>query len=376
MKIIDSHLHLPVREKDIEYLQKILEKTHFDLYRNISQEIFKSSIQKTVKAKSEFFEIAIQQSLALLGDAHTRVYNILSHDYLPLETREIGGSYYIIGSSDKYSYMLGQKIEEINGYKLENIIKKVSKLSSKENNEVLIKDNATNITSNRVLRYYNFSSGRLVKIKTVRGTYNIEACDSETVHVLRPLSWTKEDLHDPTFHGNDIYKFRIVNNTLLFQYSKCSNYGNSQKELKFFKRKLLEQISSVKSIVVDLRENSGGNTSIMEDLFREFPSDKKLFVAIGRNTFSSAIHHLLYLKNNKRAILVGENAGQRPNRFGDSKEIILPNSKIRILCSFKYFKLLPEDNIDIIKPDIKIPVKIDQYINNTDPLNEWINVNL
>ena len=135
-------------------------------------------------------------------------------------------------------------------------------------------------------------------------------------------------------------------------------------------------VEDVNTIIVDLRQNSGGNTSVMEDLFKRLPNDKKIYVAMGRKTFSSAIHHLLYLKINKNAVSIGENAGQKPNRFGDHKVIELPNSHIRVNCSFKYFELLPGQDIDVIEPDIRIPITIEDYKDENDPLNQWIGENL
>jgi len=362
-------------QEDIEYLQKQLEKIHFDLYRNISKEEFTSSLKKATEVKSEFFELAILESLALLGDAHTYVYGTTDYEFLPIKTREIDGNFYIIGASEEYKDMLGQRVEKINEYKLENILKKVSILSSKENNECLLKDNAENILSNRILRYYGFSNNSLVKITTEKGTRNVAVKDDK-IKMLNPLDWKDEDIKDPTFTGNDIYRFRILGNTLLFQYNKCTNEGKTEKELQKFKKELLNKAKSIQSIVVDLRQNRGGSTNIMDDLFKQLPKSKRIYVAIGRNTFSSAMHHLLYLKNKKGAILIGENAGQKPNRFGDNKSFILPNSQLKVACSFKYFELLPGKDIDVIEPDIKIPVKIDNYINNIDPLNVWIKANL
>jgi hypothetical protein len=97
---------------------------------------------------------------------------------------------------------------------------------------------------------------------------------------------------------------------------------------------------------------------------------------MGRDTFSPAINHLLYLRNNRDAVLIGENAGQRPNRFGDHKEIVLPNSQIKVSCSYKYFELLPGQDIDVIEPNIEIPITIEDYRSKTDPLNQWIIDNL
>ncbi len=364
------------KQEDVKYLQEQLELTHYDVYRNVSKQVLSDSLQKATEVDHEFFNIAIQESLALIEDAHTYAEWILNGNYLPLELREIDGQYYIIGSSEEYKSLLGQKLIDINGHNIVDITNKVSNLSSKENNEVLKSDLALYITSNQVLKYYEFSSSKQLQLTTNKTTTKITVNQEDEVKFLHPLRWKDIEINDPSYVGNNIYQFRIVGDTLLFQYNKCTNKNHSEEELSEFKSRLLKVTNSVKSIVVDLRENRGGNTGIMKDLFEAFPENKSVYVAMGRNTFSSAMHHLLYLRNTKNATLIGENAGEKPNRFGDHKDIVLPNSKIKIGCSYKYFQLLPGQDIEVVEPDIRIPVTVEDYINNTDPLNQWIKDNL
>ncbi len=363
-------------QEDVNYLREQLEQTHYDVYRNVSKQVLSDSLQKATEVEPQFFSIAVQESLALIGDAHTYVPGILNDNHLPLDLREFDQGVYIIGTSEGHSSLLGQKIQNINGYNISEIAEKLANLSSKENIEVLKRDLAMYMVSNQVLKYYGFSHGNQLQIATEKGITEVEIDTKAKVKPLRPLRWKTTEINDPTFVGNNLYRFRIVGNTLLFQYNECTNRNHSKEELAEFKKKLLEATDSVTSLVVDLRENNGGNTDVMKDLFEAFPENKSVYVAMGRNTFSSAIHHLLYLKKNRNAILIGENAGQKPNRFGDYKGIVLPNSKLRVACSYKYFELLPGQDLDVIEPDIKIPVTIEDYINNTDPLNQWITDNL
>ena len=374
MEITESEI--TAEREDVKYLKEQLEQTHYDLYRNVSEQVLFDTLQKATEVDHEFFNIAIQESLALIKDAHTYTEGILNGNYLPIGLREIDGQFYIIGSSEKYKSLLGQKLIGINGHNIVDITNKVSNLSSKENNEVLKSDLSKYVISNQVLKYYGFSSSNQLQIDTNKGNTKVTVDTETKVKQLHPLRWKDIEINDPSYIGNSIYQFRIIGDTLLFQYYKCTNKDYSEEELAEFKRKLLETADSVKSIVVDLRENRGGNTGIMEDLFEKFPENKEIYVAMGRDTFSSAMHHLLYLKNTKKATLVGENAGEKPNRFGDHKDIVLPNSKIKIGCSYKYFQLLPGQDIEVVQPDIKIPLPIEDYINNTDPLNQWIKDNL
>ncbi|MDD2270428.1 MAG: hypothetical protein PHG60_02525 [Candidatus Dojkabacteria bacterium] len=363
-------------QKDIVYLQAELEKTHFDLYRNVSEQVLTDSLQKATEVEPEYFGIAIQESLALVRDAHTCVQGILNDNILPIALKEIDGYFYIIGSSKEYSHLLGQKLQNINGYKLIKLVEKISNLSSKENSETLKKDLAMDMVSNKVLKYYGFSSSENLQITTDKGTNEVIIDTQAKIKPLKPLRWKASEINDPTFIGNSIYRSRMVGDTLLFQYNSCTNEDHKEEELQNFKNNLLQFVKTSKTVIVDLRENRGGDTSVMGDLFEKFPDNKEIYVVMGRKTFSSAMHHMLYLKKKKNAILIGENAGQKPNRFGDNKKIKLPNSKININCSYKYFELLPGQNIDAIEPDIKIPVTIEDYMNETDPLNKWIKDNL
>lgn len=163
---------------------------------------------------------------------------------------------------------------------------------------------------------------------------------------------------------------------MVFQYNSCSNKGFSSEELLRFKEQLLDQVDGCTNLVVDLRLNSGGTTGVMSNLFNQLPKGLNIFVANGRETFSSAMHHMLYLKRERGAVLIGGNAGQPPNRFGDTEVINLPKSNLEVFCSFKRFELLPGSNISVIEPDIHIPVTIDNYRNNTDPVLSWIDANL
>lgn len=359
--------------EDVQYLQKKLENIHFDLYRNVKKDLLTNSFKKSSLANPAFFKIAIQESLALIRDAHTSVPDFRLEEYFPVRYLEIDGDYYIIGGVDENNPIIGTKIFEINNYPLKQILSKIVNLSSKENSEVIARDLAWFLESNKILRYYGFSTKDTVLLTTDKGDIELKVDDekADNVYKKNPFKW-----NNYKYVGNDLYRYRILNNVLLFQYNDCTNEGYTKKYLQEFKEELLLQTKLVKNIIVDLRQNDGGTTEIMWDLFERFPKNKKIYVAIGRRTFSSAMHHLLYLKKEKGAILIGQNAGQKPNRFGDSKIIVLPNSKNKVKSSFKYFELLPGKDLDVIEPDITISVTIENYVNESDPLNYWIKENL
>ncbi len=369
-----NNIELESKEEDLDFLVKNLEEIHPDPYRNINQEkdFFTNSLEKSLKVPEEFFPLAIQESLALLKDGHTGVKDY-AREILPIKFLEFENSYYIIAAEEKDKDQIGNSVLAINGFTIEEINKKIAKLSSKENNETLLYDLQNFLRTNNILRYYKFSNSKGLVITTNKGDFKTEGLEYKAKLVEnKPLKNWEED----TYEGNTKYRFKVLNKTLLFQYNTCNNRGHSEKELKDFKEKLLNNSQEVKNIVVDLRLNTGGDTEVMRGLFEKLPENKKIYVASSRETFSSAMHHLIYLKRKKNAEIIGANARQKANRFGFGENVELPNSKINISCSKRYFELYPEKDLEIIEPDIRIPVTIEDYINNTDPLNKWIKESL
>jgi hypothetical protein len=89
-------------------------------------------------------------------------------------------------------------------------------------------------------------------------------------------------------------------------------------------------------VVVDLRLNQGGNffNAILftEGLPRLLPPDGRIFVLVGRATFSAALVTAVFLKANggDRATLIGETMGDADRFWAEGARITLPNSNIEV----------------------------------------------
>lgn len=357
------------REEDITFLIKEIKKIHKDPYRYVGKKEFEKSLQKSLTVEDKFFALAIQEALALIQDAHTRI-DLIRDDLLPFYLVRLSDkNFYIIGSNQKKA--LGTKLISINKYKISDIIKKIKNLSSKENSEQTFNDLERFIPSNGILKYYGFSDSENVEVKTNKGVFIFTENTDSIFEKKNPFKWK-----DKNYTGNEDYKFKIIHNNLIFQYNRCYRGEYTEKQLKDFKEKLLREAKLSKNILIDLRQNTGGDTEVMRGAFDKLPDNIPIYVATSRKTFSSAMHHLIDLKERQHAVQIGENAGQRPNRFGQGENITLPNSKIVVTCSCKYFELIPGSNLKVIKPDIYIPLTVQNYITETDPLDKWIEENL
>jgi hypothetical protein len=131
-------------------------------------------------------------------------------------------------------------------------------------------------------------------------------------------------------------------------------------------------------VVLDLRHNPGGNNTtygaMLELLSTPLINQQgRLFVIVGRQTFSAAMNLATEIENDTEAIFAGEPTGARPNLYGDVNELHLPNSGITVRISSKYWPFGgPDDTRPWIPPEIDVPLTSSDYFAGTDPVLEAI----
>ena len=91
----------------------------------------------------------------------------------------------------------------------------------------------------------------------------------------------------------------------------------------------------VTRLVIDLRQNGGGDfTKVRRSMLpgikqrTKINTKGRLFVLIGRRTFSAAMANAVDFRKETDAILVGEPIGERPNSYSENDEMTLPNSRL------------------------------------------------
>lgn len=127
-------------------------------------------------------------------------------------------------------------------------------------------------------------------------------------------------------------------------------------------------------LVIDIRENLGGNGDLnrypVQQILRRPTLDRpdRLFVIIGRRTFSAGQQFANLLEAWTQATLVGEPSGQQPSQYGDHRPLVLPNSHVTIQIS-SVFHQAPNafDRRSFVPPVIYAPLTAADYKNGVDP---------
>jgi C-terminal processing protease CtpA/Prc len=160
---------------------------------------------------------------------------------------------------------------------------------------------------------------------------------------------------------------------LYIQYNCCANTpGNS---FASFARNLFASADTqaLERVVVDLRGNGGGDSSVMEPLLDGFKSRPALsakghlYVLIGRGTCSSGMMAALSLWHEFRATLLGEPTGGKPNAYGDVRTFSLPNSRLVIRYSTKRFQRMTTGDPPSLNPDVRAPQSLSDCLAGRDP---------
>jgi hypothetical protein len=130
-------------------------------------------------------------------------------------------------------------------------------------------------------------------------------------------------------------------------------------------------------LVVDLRNNTGGDTRVIQPLLEAVRARSwinrrdALFVIMGRLTFSSGFAAAYEFRTRTSATLLGEPPAQRPNTFGNMRSFELPHSRMTVTYSTRWFDLV-EGKSDTFEPDVRTPLTPAMIVNGTDPAMRWI----
>ncbi len=204
-----------------------------------------------------------------------------------------------------------------------------------------------------------------IKITLDEGEYEVLTCSFED------LVYTNKRL--PMYAKNDSENlwFQILGSGELYiKYNSCREQGEESIGKKIENIISLIEKENIEKVTVDLRNNLGGDSTLFTPLIDYLKSSEKintkenLKVIIGRETFSSALLNAYTFKNSTNAKIIGEPSGGKPNCYGEILRITLPNSKLVITYSTRFYKLIEEDSVMALYPEEVLLESIEDYINS------------
>ena len=382
-----SHWH-----EDINSLVRELPKRHKNAFFQTSQEQFEQSAAGLKARVPELTDaqivIGISGVVALLGDGHTMValdyarWNLRPY---PVFSRVCSDGVFILQTTADRADLLGLQIMAIDDVPVDQVIDRLSKVISHDN-EWALKNalvnwlclaealNAVGVVSDMDHARFRLRDAqgaeRVVELAPLpvplskAGTLSMKSLPATAPDQL-PLSIQRRP-------APNWFEAIPDSRAMYIRYDRCADDKN--RSVKDFSEEALAalQASEIQTVVVDLRRNGGGNSALLRPLIQGLAkwrteTNESIAVLIGRNTFSSAVMNAVELRRDAGAVLYGEPTGGKPNHYGETKTFELPNSKIAIQYSTKFFKMQDEDTPGVM-PDVRIDLTSADIINAHDTI--------
>jgi len=358
------------------------QQTKKDFFRHIA--ILK---KKTARLDIHTIVMEIAKIVARIGDAHTAVV-LPRYNRLPIEVYCFQEGLFVVAVIPSYQQLLHKKLLAINGETIDSICKRLEQVIPHENQSFVLAQLPEYLICTDIL----FGLGIIDDLHHV--TIQVEIDQQQTINCrVDTIKYEKWQAvlteHKQEIIALPLYRQRqdqyywshlaIEKGFLYVNYNKCKNMPEYT-VADFFRQLIndMEASPSIQYLAIDLRNNGGGNSELLKDFlqwlekFERFNQQGHLFVIVGRDTFSSALLNVYYLKYHSAAIFIGEATGGKPNCYGEVKYLSLASSGLAIRYSTQYYELIEDNSQLAFEPDVVKEVTFQDYRNHVDPCLEWI----
>jgi hypothetical protein len=317
--------------------------------------------------------------VASIEDAHTDVTwpSPSPFQLLPLSLYWFDDGIYVIGAAAQYQNLVGGRVVSVGQTSIEDATRILTALVPHENDQWPKK---------RIPQFELVTADYLLGMGLIPSTdsanYLVQSASGDTVSAdvqsfnsaqypkVIPIATAATPLYRQHLDRN--YWATIIDGgaTVYFQYNSCFE-DPKQSSADFFQELAgLINTAGVERLILDIRNNSGGDPDILApwiDQIRagRFNQSGRLYVIVGRATFSAAMEAANHLKDRTSATFVGEPTGAKPQfqiRVGDFG---LPNFGIRV--SYSDGIETANDPVPTMIPDIQTGLTFQNYLDGIDP---------
>jgi len=372
-------------QRDIEQIRTELPKLHRDFFAAKNEGEFNARLDNLRRQVGTMDTYRLVMELArIIGtaqDAHTALM-LPRYNRLPFDCYPFSLGLYITATNAEHQELLHCKIVKIEDCPVDAIYKRLSEVIPHENWQFVLSSLPSVVICADIL----YGTGVISNLREVVVTVT-DAQGKVTEHIVKSLEYEQyQALNDPSCslpvyrqNRDKSYWSSFGDGVFYINYNKCREMeGLTVSQFSETLKAEISRNNEIEKIAIDFRHNSGGNSELFKPFLAwlshntSFNQRGKLFVIVGRDTFSSAALNVYYLKFNSKAIFVGEPTGAKPNHFGEVKYLELKSSGLMIRYATKYYELVEDDSLKSFKPDIECEVSFKDYAEGIDRCMEAI----
>jgi hypothetical protein len=255
-------------QSDLQYMAAQLQKVHPNLFFRISQQDFNAAVndlnQQIPQLSDDQIVVGLMKIAALPGDGHTNLWSPFA--VLPIGLRWFSDGLFVVSAAQDYQRALGAKVVQIGGMTAGQAYAAVTAVISHENDQWVREVSASYLATPDILYglgivpavgpvpyvFQDLTGAQFGLDIALSSSAIVQAPDPTTGYI--PLWMQNQDQY---------YWFQYLTstNTIYLAYNVCANmYGLS------FASFVAQVAASVQQhpaagLVVDLRNNGGGNFS-------------------------------------------------------------------------------------------------------------------
>jgi hypothetical protein len=368
--------------EDLVYLIRELPKRHPDPFASTSRTAFEAAAAdlnaRIDRLNSDEIYIGFDHLANLIGDAHTYVKFPDDNANLPLDIRRFGDDLRVVAVAPGYEQALGARVVSIQdtpiarAQQLAATIAPVAETDSLKESRIEgflttgMALHGLDITADRGLTRYTLATD---DGKQLMVDFRALSPGEEPKWIHPAAQWP---ISEQPVDGSGKCTWLGSAATLSCNVHKILDLGSISREIRDDLRR-----DHPDKVVIDLRQNIGGDFNLgLKYLIGPLRKDKeinrkgRLFVLIGVNTFSAAMSNAAQFRTMTSALLVGQPIGERPNSYQEPRQFTLPNSRLVVRYSSRYYKFVDGPD-NVVEPDKVIVPTWEDYKNGRDPVLEW-----
>ena len=379
---------------DLQFLVSEIERLHVAMYQNMTEQQFAQKIAAIDKAipnlKDEQIVYQFMELIALLGNGHNLLIPAWGEkgnfQQLPFQFYQFSDGLYITKASAGFQHYMGYKVEAFANTPSHRALELSKRVNARDNEMQTLWLGPYYLSLPDVLKGLGIISGDAVELTLRSPEGDIIKIRPDT-NKMRFSGFPKlpklANYPEQRYLAQNELPFWsefIADNQLLYvQFNDVRNSKDST--VVEFSEQLQAQLKQghIEHMVLDLRHNSGGNGSLTPPLiatavfFKILKPKGKLFVLIGRNTYSAGHDVAVKIANIVPVIFVGEPSGTRPNVVGEAGWFTLPYSKQTGLISSQFHQQSrAEDHRVWLSPDMPVSLSAKEYFSGIDPVMDTI----
>lgn len=322
-------------------------------------------------------EFALEAELGHSGTEPPKIENLKFHQS-PLRYQLFDNGVFVIAATETYRELIGHRVVAFDSTEINEVLEIVKSVSFFENDS-----RAKLMAPDRIALPQVLAALGVIQDSSVITLASED--ENGSIHETELMSLTSADevfidndpsITPPWTRNRNQYRWYEVLEEQDAIYVQVNQFEESPAYP--YSDFVAESLSAARSAgvsryVIDLRHNSGGIGAWVSPFVSgiapsEFNDYGRLYVLMGRTTFSAAQTFLHRFEEFTQAYFVGEPSGAKPSHFGDSQRIVLDNSGLSLRMSTTYWQSwLGNDFRDTINPHVPVAYNSEHYFAGEDP---------